>query len=212
MKCPYCGNDEPDKFIFGDSDDDPYVTCLACNGEFEPEEMEYYEKRSKEGESEEDKLISLSALIQVLNKEIEWSRDNQGQTESNLAWAFVKGLEQAKYLITEIPKVDYQEGKMATLLIINDSKFDTEAIHAFPQQVRDQLDSAQTPDQKDAGIWVVLLGDNALAECEFILSRRGIRYYLAHPGEAEIMAHPENLPRPGYMGDYGGIPHGPFDI
>lgn len=138
VKCPYCGNGEPDKFMYPDKYDGPYVICLACNGEFEEGEIEYYEDQSEEDESEEDQLISLNTITQFIDKEIQWCKDNQDQAPGDSAGWFIKGLEQAKHLIFEVSK-------------IND--------------FHDPL-----PD-----------------------------YDL-----------PKN--RPGYMGDYGGIPHGPFDL
>jgi hypothetical protein len=60
-----------------------------------------------DGELEEDRLISLSAITQALENEIEWSRDNTllAPDEDTAAW-FIKGLEQAKWLIGEIAKHD----------------------------------------------------------------------------------------------------------
>jgi transcriptional regulator with XRE-family HTH domain len=228
MKCPYCGNDEPDKFMYPFNDEEScvicYITCLVCNGEFEHPEIEYYKEEDlgpfpetsirlddlpktlrwlrkmremtlketskksglsvsflsdmergrvrpsletlqklaitykaplsiylpsdptaiknpqEEGESEEDRLISFSAVIQVLNKEIDWCNSNRGVAPGPDGDWFIKGLEQAKYLIVELSK---------------------------------------------------LREDDPLANKPVEDSPTGI---------------------PGYMGDYGGIPHGPFDI
>lgn len=141
MKCPYCGNDDPEKFLYPDDDDGPYVICLACNGEFEEGEIEYYEAQSEEGEAEEGKLVSLNIITQLLDQEIEWSKENREQVPDSEADWFIKGLEQAKYLILELSKLD-------------------------------SLDDLSSLEPK------------------------------------------VNLPKgaPGYMGDYGGIPHGPFDL
>jgi hypothetical protein len=56
---------------------------------------------------EEDSFISLDAINQALDNEIKWSRDNAllAPDETTAAW-FIKGLEQAKWLIAEIAKVD----------------------------------------------------------------------------------------------------------
>jgi Zn ribbon nucleic-acid-binding protein len=150
MQCPYCGNDNSDKFIFWDGDDDPYVTCLACNGEFEAEEIEYYQKQSGEESTSEDKLISSGAVIQVLEYEIEWSKGNvhlADLAQDSIDW-FIKGLEQAKWLVTEIAKFK--------------------------------------PDAPDLSTEITELQGKARGAITKV--------------------------RPGYMGDYGGIPHGPFDL
>lgn len=138
VKCPYCGNDDPDKFIHPDENELAYTICRNCDGEFESGEIEYYEAQSEE-ESEEDQLISLSAIAQALDYEIEWSRGNVhlAPNQNDADW-FIKGLEQAKWLIAEIAKI----------------------------------------------------------------------------GPLDPLPNSEDLPRknPGWMGDYGGIPHGPFDM
>lgn len=135
MKCPYCGNDEPDKFLYPDENEPAYTICLNCNGEFESGEIEYYETQSEGEFEEDDPQLSLSAIIQLLDNEIKWC---EGQEGYDLAVWFIKGLEQAKYLILELSKI----------------------------------------------------------------------------GPLDPLPNSEDLPRgkPGYMGDYGGIPHGPFDL
>lgn len=86
--------------------------------------------------------ISFSAITQALDYEIEWSKGNVhlAPNQNEVDW-FVKGLEQAKWLILEIAKLD-------------------------------------------------------------------------PPDDLSTLEPKEDLPTgtPGYMGDYGGIPHGPFDI
>lgn len=111
MECPYCGNDDPSELIYPDQYSRAFMTCLNCDGDFEAEEIEYYENQSEDEESEEDdKLLSLSAIIQALENEIKWSRDNTllAPDEEAADW-FIKGLEQAKWLILEVSKNDYQE-------------------------------------------------------------------------------------------------------
>lgn len=105
MKCPYCGNDDSDKFIHPDENEECYTICLNCNDEFEG-----YENQSEDEESEGDKLISLGAIIEALENEIEWSKGNVhlAPSQNDTDW-FVKGLEQAKWLILEVSKIDYQE-------------------------------------------------------------------------------------------------------
>lgn len=128
MKCPYCGSNE--LLVFEDA-----TFCNACGAEFEPGEIEY---NQGQGDDEEDQLISLNAITQLIDKEIEWCKNDQDQAPGDSAVWFIKGLEQAKYLILEASK-------------IND--------------FHDPLPNDDLPKN-----------------------------------------------RPGYMGDYGGIPHGPFDV
>lgn len=90
---------------------------------------------------EKDELVSLSAIIQALENEIEWSKGNVhlAPNQNDADW-FIKGLEQARWLILEVSKLDSQ----------------------------DDLSTLEPKEDSPTGT-------------------------------------------PGWMGDYGGIPHGPFD-
>lgn len=58
-------------------------------------------------EKDEEKLISFDAIIEALENEILWSKGNVhlAPNQNDVDW-FVKGLEQAKWLIGEIAKLD----------------------------------------------------------------------------------------------------------
>lgn len=159
--CPECQGEEG-------SFDSPehWEDCQMCQGDggwwvYMGEDESKVNGDKKEESREEDKLISLSAIIEALENEIEWSKGNVhlAPNQNDADW-FIKGLEQAKWLILEVSKVDYQE---------------------------------------------------PLAEPDASKKKSSqVNFTFGEDGNLKNMTD-ENHGCPGYMGDYGGIPHGPFD-
>lgn len=150
--------------------------CPRCESE-EVEPLETpesyfvgYDIETGELFEEENKLIYLNAVMQILENEIKWCRDNLplAPSQDSAEW-FIKGLIQAKNLIFELSEVDYQT-PLADIEIEDDSTPDT-------------------PEKKSSQV----------------------NFAFGEGGNLENMTD-ENQGCPGYMGDYGGIPQGPFDL
>lgn len=223
MKCPYCGNDDPATFLYPDDDDGPYVICLACNGEFEQGEIEYYEAQSEEGEAEEDSSL-LSAAIQVLDKEIEWCNNNRGVAPGSDGDWFIKGLEQARYLILELAKIKEddplanQPEREEIGPLFPETSIGLDDLPENLRWLRKMRELTLKEAGEKTGLSVSFLSDMERGRVRPSLEtlwKLAIAYRT--PISVHLSADPTSVKdslkgAPGYMGDYGGIPHGPFDI